>query len=181
MTDLQVGALAPDTKDWTWTSERVCPECGFDASAVRRERLVGLLGRLTSPRGEVLARASAAERSDPVTWSPLEYGCHVRDVCRLFDERTRLVLEVDRPTFANWDQDEAARVERYGEQDPAVVADALADAADGWACTIAEVGEGEWEHTGTRSNGSVFTTLNLCRYGMHDLAHHLRDVGATSS
>ena len=62
-------------------------------------------------------------------WSPLEYGAHVRDVYRLFDERLALMLTEDEPTFADWDQDVTAREQRYAEQDPEVVADELEAAA----------------------------------------------------
>ena len=70
----------------------------------------------------MLARPDAARRPEPSTWSPLEYACHVRDVCRLFEQRLRLMLTQDAPTFDNWDQDETAVADRYGEQDPATVA-----------------------------------------------------------
>ena len=26
--------IVPDTKDWTWTLQRPCPDCGFDAGSV---------------------------------------------------------------------------------------------------------------------------------------------------
>ena len=77
----------------------------------------------------MLAARDAAARPGPV-WSPLEYACHVRDVHRVFGERVRLMLAEDDPLFANWDQDETALAERYGEQDPAAVADELVEAAE---------------------------------------------------
>jgi hypothetical protein len=43
---------------------------------------------------------------------------------------------------------------------------------------FAGVQEGEWSRTGVRSNGSRFTVLTLGQYMLHDLAHHLVDVGA---
>ena len=72
---------------------------------------------------DVLSGADAARRPDESTWSPLEYACHVRDVCHLFDERLLLMLEQDDPVFPDWDQDEAAvahLVDRGG--DPVQVA-----------------------------------------------------------
>ena len=69
-------------------------------------------------------------RPQPAVWSPLEYGAHVRDVFRLFDQRLLLMLTEDDPRFANWDQDETAIRERYAEQDPEVVADELEAAAE---------------------------------------------------
>ena len=54
----------------------------------------------------------------------------MRDVFRLFDARLGLMLDEDDPLFANWDQDETAVAERYGDQDPAVVAAELAAAGE---------------------------------------------------
>ncbi|PKW27016.1 DinB family protein [Phycicoccus duodecadis] len=178
MSEAEAGAVVPDTKDWTWTLERPCPDCGFVAGEVARADLTGVLAAVTAPWAEVLRRPDATARPAPSTWSPLEYGCHVRDVCRLFDERVRLMQDHDDPTFDDWDQDATAVRDRYGEQDPAVVAAGLAEGAAGWGRTLAAVPDDAWERTGRRSNGSLFTVLGLGRYGLHDLAHHLHDVGA---
>jgi hypothetical protein len=69
-------------------------------------------------------------RPDPGTWSALEYGCHVRDVLRLYEERLTLMLTRDGPQFLNWDQGATAVEGRYGAQDAAVVAGELATAAE---------------------------------------------------
>lgn len=157
--------------------ERVCPECGFDAARVASGALADGVIRLTAPWPEVLARTDVRSRPAPTTWSPLEYGCHVRDVCRVFTERTRLMLtEVD-PTFADWDQDRAAVDGAYHRQAPTRVADELADAAQVWAEAYRAVPADAWDRAGLRSNGSAFTVTTLGRYGLHDLAHHLVDVG----
>lgn len=169
--------ITPDTKDWTWVLERPCPECGFVASAVPPDLVAEGVRRLSAPWAQVLARPDAAQRSRPDRWSPLEYACHVRDVCRVFAGRVRLVLAEDAPVFANWDQDESAAHGRYGEQDPAVVSRQVDADAAGLAAAFDHVPEGRWGRTGTRSDGSAFTLLTLGRYGLHDLAHHLWDVG----
>jgi hypothetical protein len=170
-------AVPGDDKDWTWTLERPCPECGFEAAAVAAADIGGLVRACTDPWPVVLGRPDVGERPDPATWSALEYACHVRDVCRLFDQRLRSMLERDDPEFENWDQDETARAERYREQQPAEVAEQLTAAAGRWADAYDAVGPEEWDRTGTRSNGSHFTVLTLGQYGLHDLAHHLHDVG----
>ena len=36
----------------------------------------------------------------------------------------------------------------------------------------------QWDRTGRRSNGSVFTVRTLAAYFLHDVEHHLHDVGA---
>ncbi len=172
--------IEPDTKDWTWTVERRCPDCGFAAGEVGPDEVVGLVHRLTAPWPEVLARRDVATRPRPEVWSPLEYAAHVRDVCDVFGARLRLMLDEEAPTFADWDQDAAAIEKDYAASEPDTVADELAIAADGLAQGYATVTGPQWERRGIRSNGSEFTVLTLGRYCLHDLAHHLWDVGATA-
>jgi hypothetical protein len=171
-------AVVPDTKDWTWTVGRACPECGFDASAVQAPLVAERVLALTAPWPAVLSRPEVSRRPEPGVWSPLEYGCHVRDVCRVFEGRVRLMLTADDPRFANWDQDATAVEEDYAQQDPDVVAAELTEAAARASAAFAEVGDDQWDRRGLRSNGSQFTVLTLGQYFLHDLAHHLVDVGA---
>ena len=170
--------LIPDTKDWTWTLERPCPDCGFDAPSVTPADIAPLTLASTAPWTAVLERDSAGERPSPAVWSPLEYACHVRDVCRVFTGRLVLMLEQDGPQFANWDQDETAVADRYGEQDPAVVSGEVHEAAAVAAKCFAAVRDDQWQRTGMRSDGSEFTVHTLGQYFLHDLTHHLVDVGA---
>ncbi len=171
-------APAPDEKDWTWVLERPCPDCGFDGSQIARGDLADGIRQATLPWAAVLARQEVRERPSETVWSPLEYGCHVRDVCRLFDVRTRLILDEDDPGFADWDQDATALADRYWTQDPAVVATELAAASDTLVAKYAAVPADAWERPGRRSNGSRFTTASLGRYLLHDLVHHVWDVRA---
>ena len=171
-------AVVPDTKDWTWTLERACPECGFEASAVSGPDVAFRTLTLTAPWELVLARADARDRPVPSVWSPLEYACHVRDVCRVFEDRVRLMLDHDDPRFANWNQDETAVEGRYAAQDPGTVAAELRVAAARTSTAFATVGEDQWGRPGRRSNGTTFTVLTLGQYFLHDLAHHLVDVRA---
>ena len=172
--------VPPDTKDWTWTLDRACPECGFEAGAVTAPQLAEEVLSLTGPWHQVLQREDVRDRPRPGVWSPLEYACHVRDVCRVFEGRVRQMLAEDGARFENWDQDAAAVEGRYGEQDPAAVAEELVAAAVATSGAWAEVEAGQWERRGLRSNGSQFTVLSLGQYLLHDLAHHLTDVGAVA-
>jgi DinB superfamily len=171
-------SIAPDTKDWTWVLERPCPECGVDVGSVPREEIADRARGIVAPWQQALGRGDATERPAPAVWSVVEYGCHVRDVNRLFAERLRLMLTSDDPLFANWDQDATAVAERYGEQDPAVVAEELTASAEAVAGLFASVPDDAWQRPGRRSNGSVFTVESLGRYYLHDVLHHLHDVGA---
>ena len=170
--------IEPDTRDWTWVLREPCPECGLDASTVAVAD-VGDLVRASVPRWTAaLSHPDARERPEPGTWSVLEYGAHVRDVFRIFDGRLALVLEEDTPTFANWDQDATALADRYDQQDPAVVARELAQAAGVIADRFDGVPASAHPRRGLRSNGSEFTVTTLAQYFWHDVEHHLRDIGA---
>ncbi|MEP6851859.1 MAG: DinB family protein [bacterium] len=168
----------PDTKDWTWVLGAPCPACGFDAAAVAAPQVATLVEDSATRLAGALARPDAARRPAPQVWSALEYGCHVRDVCRMMDRRLRLMLTDDNPEFANWDQDRTAVEDRYWSQDPAVVAAELLVAAADAATTLRGVAGDEWSRPGRRSNGSVFTVDSLARYFAHDVVHHAADVGA---
>jgi hypothetical protein len=169
--------IVPDDKNWTWVLERQCPECGFDASAAELSRVGATIRAMNSAWDAVLRRPSARDRPSPSVWSPLEYGCHVRDVYRVFDGRLALMLAEYHPRFANWDQDATAIDDRYGDQDPTTVAAELADAAEELAARFDSVGDDQWPRTSERSDGSVFTVASFARYLLHDPIHHLRDVG----
>lgn len=168
--------IEPDTKDWTWVLERPCPECGLAAGGVVPAQVPALTRAYALRWMEVLRRPDVATRPAPGVWSPLEYACHVRDVCRVFGERAELMLAADNPTFANWDQDAAAIEGRYGAQDPATVATELSAAADAVAAVFASVADAQWARRGVRSNGSAFSVATLAQYFVHDVAHHLHDV-----
>ena len=169
--------VVPDTKDWTWVLERPCAECGFDAAGVEPGDLARELRGSGPSWAAVLRRPEVRRRPAAGVWSPLEYGCHVRDVHRTMRRRLLLMLEQDVPSFPNWDQDATAVEQRYGEQDPAVVADELQAATEAAAAAYDRVAGAEWERPGVRSNGSRFTVASLGRYHLHDVVHHLRDVG----
>ena len=92
---------------------------------------------------------AVSARPQPDVWSPLEYGAHVRDVYRLYDARLAQMLNEDSPTFANWNQDEAAIKERYKEQDPEVVADELEAAAQRLVARIQSLKPEQYDDVGS--------------------------------
>jgi DinB superfamily len=162
--------VTPDDKNWTWVIEQTCPECGFDGPAYDARTAAARIRALGDEWATILTRPDARP------WSPLEYGCHVRDVFRVYDGRLHRMLTEDGPHYANWDQDATAVEERYAEQDPAQVAVELRAAAAQLADRYDTVPDDGWSRTGNRSDGSTFTVDTFSRYLVHDLVHHVHDV-----
>lgn len=171
--------ITPDAKDWTWVLERPCPECGFDAAAIDRRHVGTLIVDNARSWRELLEGSSGlSDRPSEDRWSVLEYGCHVRDVFRLYHRRLLLMVNGDNPTFANWDQDVTAVEDRYNDQDPQQVAYDLNAAAAELASAFDHLTADQWLRTGTRSDGAHFTVESFARYLVHDPVHHLHDVSA---
>ena len=169
--------ITPDTKDWTWVLERPCPECGFNTRGFAVTAVPGMIMANVAAWQAALDRAGDARaRPAPDKWSAVEYGCHVRDVFRLYDQRLELMLSQDDPLFPNWDQDASAVANRYADQDPAEVAAALSEAGQAIAGRFAGVTGDQWQRTGRRSDGASFTVETFARYFIHDPVHHLYDV-----
>jgi hypothetical protein len=170
------GDIEPDAKDWTWVLQRPCPDCGLDAGSVPGLLIAARLRMNAARWMAVCARADVRVRPYPRVWSPLEYACHVRDVCRVFESRvTAMGSEVD-PLLEDWDQDAAAIAGAYGAADPGVVSAELAAAAQAAALSFDALEPGQWQRRGRRSSGLVFTMETLGQYFLHDLSHHLHDV-----
>jgi hypothetical protein len=169
--------IVPDTKNWTWVLERSCPECGLDTQGFARDAIAAMVRHNAAEWQAVLTGpCDTRVRPSEGKWSVLEYGCHVRDVLRLYDYRLRLMLAQEGPQFPDWDQDAAAVAERYDQQNPAVVADELAEAAGEIAAQFESLAADGWNRTGTRSDGAQFTVESFARYFIHDPVHHLYDV-----
>lgn len=166
-----------DNKNWTWVLDEVCPECEFDVRTFPVEEMGAMIRANAAEWAELLATGkNLRRRPDPDHWSPVEYACHVRDVYRLFDERLKMMLEQDDPTYPDWDQNATAVEDRYDRQKPADVAGQIVKAADALASRFDTVSGDQWDRAGRRSDGSVFTVATFARYLIHDPVHHLWDV-----
>jgi hypothetical protein len=166
--------ITPDGRDWTYVITDGCAECGFTPQAPETtgDRLRDCIPRWT----QALSDAAASQRPEPAVWSAVEYGCHVRDASRIFRERLELMLTVDDPVFANWDQDATALAGDYFTQRSNVVAAELVDQLSATASAFDTVAPGQWGRPGRRSNGSVFTISTFAVYFLHDIEHHIHDV-----
>ncbi|HYH34477.1 MAG TPA: class I SAM-dependent methyltransferase, partial [Nocardioides sp.] len=57
-----------------------------------------------------------------------------------------------------------------------VVAQEVRTAAEAVAASYEQVSTEQWNRTGRRSDGAVFTVDSFARYHLHDLVHHAHDV-----
>ena len=158
-----------------------CTECRYDYAALDHSQIIAELTSLASKLSQVLAsvpRSRLSERSSPTPWSPIEYGCHVRDVLRFQRERVVAAQAQDRPVFASMRRDERAIEERYNEQDPLMIADDILKAAALLATELTALAEQGWQRTGIYPwpAPEARTVEWVARWTDHELAHHLFDI-----
>lgn len=108
-----------------------CEECGFeyDLSEARQAGQSIVEGVAEFATILRICDVDLAARPQPSIWSPLEYGCHLRDVLLVQRKRVLLARRVDRPLLHPMGRDERVEHDGYGEQDPDDVARHLTDAA----------------------------------------------------
>lgn len=171
-----------DDKDWTWVLDRVCDECGYDASSVEPADVAALVRtnaagfRTALKRGDIIHRRPPVPAGEPARWSALEYAAHTRDVYDLMAGRLTQMIKKKNPTFKDWDQDQAAIDGDYRSADPDKLAYDLAVNAGKVADLLDKVRGDQWQRTGARSDGAQFTIATLAVYLLHDVHHHLWDV-----
>ena len=117
-------------------------------------------------------------RPEPRTWSPLEYGCHLRDVLLVQRERVLAARRTDRPSFDPMGRDERVEHDGYIDQDPADVERQLTDAADLFANVLSRLGPTDWDRTVMYSYPAPFerSLRWVSVHTVHEVRHHLLDV-----
>jgi hypothetical protein len=114
-------------------------------------------------------------RPDASTWSALEYTAHVAD--RL-DHLGPAILRITRengPVIDLFDNDERAAAQAYNELERTEVLGWLDLACAELASVLDDVRADDWMRTGVVA-GAEKDALALARDGVHEGAHHLRDV-----
>lgn len=161
-----------------------CDECGFDYDALHPgdapAAIRGFAKRYRAPLTRFLpgedGDSLVRQRPAPETWSALEYAAHVRDVFEAYDRWIRQILADDRPILEGPGPDDLAVLRRYGEDDRAAVAEALAANAERLAATVAAVPVDGWGRVGLRRDEERSVLLHA-RRAVHEGSHHLLDIG----
>ena len=164
-----------------------CAACGFDYDGLERADVPPAFTALGEEfRSELSARASnevLRRRPRPEVWSALEYACHVRDVFLWQRDRLYLALAEDKPTFVRMYRDERARLARYNQQDPRIVADQLVFASQLIAQAFADLESAAWERRFVYNwpERQEQDVAWLAAHTVHEGRHHLRDFEAVAA
>jgi hypothetical protein len=161
-----------------------CEECGFDPEDLRPRNLPVAIRSFGRRYRAPLTRGLAGEDLDDIVrrspgegvWSALEYGAHVRDIFRTFDDRVRCALADTEPDEIEVDwEGKVATASASLERE--AVADDLDDAADSFAITLAELNDDEWRLPTITGRAKPVTVADLATMAVHEGSHHLLDVG----
>ena len=159
-----------------------CTECGFVWADVPSAAVAERIRAATATLADLLVGRpdAAARRSAPDRWSPVEYGCHVRDV--LLNLRDRIVLGAVEDTPVPHGMHGTPRVELglYALDDAATTAADLRFAgglfARTWSALPTDLVDRPivygWPVVATRDLRWV------AAQALHECEHHLADVRA---
>jgi DinB superfamily len=157
-----------------------CAQCGFvydlSQSAAAGEDIRARVAEAVAILGS--RDVDLRSRRQPAVWSPLEYGCHLRDVLLVQRERTLAALRVDRPDCFSMGRDERAVHDGYAEQATADVARQLGDAARMFTNVLGRLSGDDWNRTvvyhypETRERSLRWVAVHTA----HEAQHHLRDI-----
>jgi hypothetical protein len=168
-----------DGRDWTRSQFEACPDCGADAAAVDDLALGSEILREVARWGRLSAAADPASirrRPAEEIWSALEYACHVRDLLPVMAGRIHRMLEDDHAELGWWDHEAAALDDRYNEQVPVLVIEAMTRNARAFAAALDTVGADDWDRPAERRPGERFTVRGIARFVLHEVIHHRDDA-----
>jgi hypothetical protein len=157
----------------------VCEECGFRYDSTTPE---GVGSAICDSVAEFAALLTGVEdpprRRRHDLWSPLEYGCHLRDMLLVQRERVLLARRVERPQAVPMGRDERVEHDGYAEQHPADVARQLNDAAALFANVLKRLPEDDWKRTVLYSypEPADRTLTWVAAHTLHEVRHHRLDI-----
>ena len=166
-------------RQWFRMQFEACPDCGLDASTNADADLPRALTDVAARWGGTLATADVADlrrRPVPDVWSPLEYACHTRDVLAVFEERVRRTATTPGQQLGWWDHDAALVDSRYNEQEPVLVAEAIAANARRFGQSLSDLASAQWDAAAERRAEESFSIRVMERFVLQEMVHHHRDA-----
>lgn len=157
-----------------------CEECGFEYDLTTALDAASSIVTGVAEFAAALSdtRADVRTRREPTQWSPLEYGCHLRDVLLVQRERVLTARRSDRPSFESMGRDERVDHDGYAEQEPDDVARQLTVAAQLFANVLDRLSPDDWDRSlmypyPRRAQRSLRW---VAVHTLHEVSHHLLDA-----
>lgn len=157
-----------------------CPECNFIYELRRaptaghevREQIAEVAAILLAEDVDVRSRI----QSD--VWSPLEYGCHLRDVLLVQRERVLSARRVNGADCPPMGREERVEHDGYGDQEPTDVARQLTDAAMLFSNVLTRLTADDWDRIVVYNYPEIHERPLrwLAVHTVHDVQHHLLDI-----
>jgi S-DNA-T family DNA segregation ATPase FtsK/SpoIIIE len=157
-----------------------CEECGFTYGALARASLAPVIGEagrelaklLDGPAGQLTARR------EPLEWSVVEYGCHVRDVLLIQRDRLYVALVENEPSFKPMYRDERVVFDHYAEQPSDVVGAQILMAAAMTAHAFAGLADDQWARPLIYGFPAPMRrdVEWMAHHTVHEMVHHRGDI-----
>jgi hypothetical protein len=159
-----------------------CEECGYIYEELATTAIAGSLRSFGPRYREVFADINpmvVPERPAALTWSALEYCCHVRDVLLVQRERAVLAQIEECPSFPRMHRDERVALCGYSAGPLGPVLDQLEMAADLCAAVFGAIEGHAWDRRFVYNwpTAAEHDLAWLGRHTVHEGEHHLMDVG----
>ena len=157
-----------------------CERCGFTSDLFRDGEVPALLREYAADWQQVLTGPGLdGRRVGTPHWSPLEHGCHVRDMCVLFHTRLDAMLGSAPRPFTSECPDAVHAVHavrRYSDEEPQQVAREVERAADALAHRLGALTADDWDRADPGLADPRLTVGFFTRHLLHDIAHDLAEV-----
>ena len=155
-----------------------CRECGYDWSLSQRDA-VELVTKMPRVLRALIADRDVSKRHPDLSWSVLEYACHVADNLRISAERLVGVAAGGSREIGTYDQDLLAVARNYAAIPLEGALWSLERAVSDWKDAI-EVASQAGIVLLHPERGDQ-TVLDVCLNNAHDVHHHRWDIERTLS
>ena len=157
-----------------------CEECDFTYDLAHAAAAGGDIENRVADIVAIVGNGQTDLRSRPRpgVWSPLEYGCHVRDMLLVQRERVLASRRENGTVCAPMGREERVEHEGYNDQEPDDVARQLADAATLLSNVLNRLSDEDWDLTVVYNypEKRERSLRWLAVHTVHDVQHHLHDI-----
>ncbi|MGH3902379.1 MAG: DinB family protein [Pseudonocardiaceae bacterium] len=157
-----------------------CEECGFEYNLAKAPDAASSIATGVAEFAALLCdgRAAVRTRREPTQWSPLEYGCHLRDVLLVQRERVLTARRRERPPFEPMGRDERVDHDGYAEQQPEAVARQLTVAAQLFINVLGRLSPDDWDRSLMYNypRPAERSLRWVAVHTVHEVSHHLLDA-----